>query len=78
MQGGLDRIPRTARRLIGNKPALVVPQEINRASINIAPVSITPNESMLFNQHSEANDEFEIISLDLLNIGDKLRLEVGN
>ena len=77
MQGGLDRIPRTARRLIGNKPALVALKEINQASIIIAPVSITPNESMLFNQHSEANDEFEIISLDLVNIGDKIEIRSG-
>ena len=77
MQGGLDRIPRTARRLNGNKPALVVPQEINQTSIKFAPISITPNESMLFNQHSEANDEFEIISLDLLNIGDKIEIRSG-
>lgn len=77
MQGGLDRIPRTARRRIDNKPALMTPKEINQFSLELAPVSLTPNESMLFNQHSKVNDEFEIISLDLVNIGDKIEIRSG-
>ncbi len=77
MQGGLDRIPRTARRILNKSLKLTKPEQFNSFSIQMAPISITPNESLLYNQHSHITEEHEIISLDLLKIGEIIEIRSG-
>ena len=77
MQGGLDRIPRTARRLLNKSMKLTKPEEIKTFNLQMSPKAITPTESLLFNQNCEVTDEHEIISLDLVNIGDVIEIRSG-
>ena len=78
MQGGLDRIPRTARRMISkskkNKEKNV---KIENLSFQLAPSNISNSQSMLFNQNPKKDDESEIISLDLLHHGDIIEVRSG-
>jgi Cd2+/Zn2+-exporting ATPase len=77
MQGGLDRIPRTARRILSKGKK--IQQELKPKSfiLQMAPASITSTESLLFNQHCEVSDEHEVISLDLVMIGDTVEIRSG-
>ncbi len=78
MQGGLDRIPRTARRMISkskkNKEKNV---KIENLSFQLAPSNISNSQSMLSNQNQKSDDESEIISLDLLHHGDIIEIRSG-
>ncbi len=78
MQGGLDRIPRTARRMtaksnINKKKNL----KIDSLSFQIASPNAPNQQSMLFNQNTKSGDGDEIISLDLLNNGDIIEVRSG-
>ena len=78
MQGGLDRIPRTARRMISkskkNKQKDMIIQEF---SIQLAPSNLSNEQSMLFNQNPKNDEESEVISLDLLHHGDIIEVRSG-
>tara|TARA_B100001564_G_scaffold337906_1_gene329234 strand:- start:60 stop:2894 length:2835 start_codon:yes stop_codon:yes gene_type:complete len=77
MQGGLDRIPRIARRMI---PKTKISKEVfNPAEISFQIQTTSPSNSqpMLFNQQSKNLEESEMISLDLLKIGDIVEIRSG-
>ena len=77
MQGGLDRIPRTARRLLNTAKKSTKVEEIQNFSIeNTANVGLTPS-IININQHVKVTEEHETISLDLLNIGDVIEIRSG-
>ena len=76
MQGGLDRIPRTARKVHNPSIKLGNPKQISAISVQ----SITLPEQapkLTLNQQPKPSDEHEIISLDLVNIGDILEVRSG-
>ena len=78
MQGGLDRIPRTARRMISkSKKNKEKNTKIENLSFQLAPSNISNSQSMLFNQNPKKDDESEIISLDLLHHGDIIEVRSG-
>jgi Cd2+/Zn2+-exporting ATPase len=76
MQGGLDRIPRTARKILNPSIKLASPMQFNAFSVqsitpSIQPLDVTPH------QHQKPTEEHEIISLDLVNVGDILEVRSG-
>ncbi|MGB0200254.1 MAG: heavy metal translocating P-type ATPase [Candidatus Poseidoniaceae archaeon] len=76
MQGGLDRIPRTARKVHNPSIKLGNPKQISAISVQ----SITLPEQapkLTLNQQAKPSDEHEVISLDLVNIGDILEVRSG-
>ena len=76
MQGGLDRIPRTARKILNPSIKLGNPKQISAISVQ----SITiPGQApkLTLNQQAKPSDEHEVISLDLVNIGDILEVRSG-
>lgn len=76
MQGGLDRIPRTARKILNPSIKLGNSKQISAISVQ----SITPAEQapkLTLNQQAKPSDEHEVISLDLVNIGDILEVRSG-
>ena len=76
MQGGLDRIPRTARKILNPSIKLGNPKQISAISVQ----SITLPEQapkLTLNQQAKPSDEHEVISLDLVNIGDILEVRSG-
>ena len=85
MQGGLDRIPRTARKSAQsiNKVSQTRTKRVSLQNISVH-LSITSYQTTTTtinsdHHHQKPSDEHEIISLDLVNIGDILeRLEVVN
>jgi Cd2+/Zn2+-exporting ATPase len=77
MQGGLDRIPRTARRMLSKTKKIKEAIKPNTFTLQMAPSTISSSESLLYNQHCEVSDEHEVISLDLLEIGDIIEVRSG-
>ena len=77
MQGGLDRIPRTARKVLN--PSIKLSQTVQFTSFSIQPSStpLQPLEAPQRNNHKSV-EEHETISLDLVNIGDILEVQVVN
>ena len=76
MQGGLDRIPRTARKVLNPSIKLGNPKQISAISVQ----SITLPEQapkLTLNQQPKPMEEHEVISLDLVNIGDILEVRSG-
>jgi len=73
MQGGLDRIPRTARRV--TNPAVKF-SSVNQFS-NFAVQSPTALIQPADNHHDSPPEEREVISLDLVNVGDILEIRSG-
>lgn len=76
MQGGLDRIPRTARKVHNPSIKLGNPKQISAISVQ----SITLPEQapkLTLNQQPKPMEEHEVISLDLVNIGDILEVRSG-
>jgi len=76
MQGGLDRIPRTARKILNPSIKLGNPKQISAISVQ----SITLPEQapkLTLNQQPKPMEEHEVISLDLVNIGDILEVRSG-
>ena len=76
MQGGLDRIPRTARKVHNPSIKLGNPKQISAISVQ----SITLPEQapkLTLNQQPNPMEEHEVISLDLVNIGDILEVRSG-
>ena len=76
MQGGLDRIPRTARRILNPSINLTSPKQFTAFSVQSISPSIQPLE-VPQHQHQKPNEDHEIISLDLVNIGDILEIRSG-
>ena len=91
MQGGLDRIPRTARKVLNPSIKLAKPEQFTSFSLQ-------QNSSVLassthghhghdhhhdhdhdhdHDHHHKASEEHEIISLDLVTIGDILEIRSG-
>ena len=78
MQGGLDRIPRTARRMISkSKKNRQKNIKIENVSFQLAPTNISNSQSMLFNQNTNSDDESEVIALDLIHHGDIIEIRSG-
>ena len=76
MQGGLDRIPRTARKILNPSIKLVNPKQISAISVQSITLPEQP-QKLTLNQQSKSSDEHEVISLDLVNIGDILEVRSG-
>lgn len=82
MQGGLDRLPRTARRLSGDR--LLNQQGLNQAikassfSLQMAPtsVSISPASGPLAFCQDEAVG-LEVVPIELIHIGDQIEIRSG-
>ena len=77
MQGGLDRIPRTARRMIPKGKIIqeaIIPAQF---SFQIETNSPSSSQSMLFNNQPKKTEESEIISLDILQKGDIIEIRSG-
>ena len=76
MQGGLDRIPRTARKVLNPSIKLGNPKQISAISVQSITLPEQP-QKLTLNQQSKSSDEHEVISLDLVNIGDILEVRSG-
>ena len=77
MQGGLDRIPRTARRMLSNTKNIKESFDPKAITFQFAPTTTSNLEAPLINQSSEDAHEHEIISLDLLQVGDIIEVRSG-
>ena len=89
MQGGLDRIPRTARKVINPGIKLAKPEQFTSFTIQQADGLLQPSvdghhghdhhhhHHHDHDHHHEAPEEHEIISMDLVNIGDILEVRSG-
>ena len=83
MQGGLDRIPRTARKVLNPSIKLAKPEQFTSFTLQQNSSILAPsthehhNHDHHHNHHHEAPEEHEIISLDLVNIGDILEIRSG-
>jgi Cd2+/Zn2+-exporting ATPase len=74
MQGGLDRLPRTARKVSGKKPKLDA-QEVLGFSLPMAssaPILAADNCEL-----PDLNAEHEIVPIELIRIGDSLEIRSG-
>ena len=76
MQGGLDRIPRTARKVLNPSIKLGNPKQISAISVQSITLPEQP-QKLTLNQQPKPSDEHEVISLDLVNIGDILEVRSG-
>ena len=82
MQGGLDRLPRTARRLSGGR--LLNQQGINQAmkigglSLQMAPsiIELTPGIGPLATCRDEG-EGIEVVPIDLIRVGDQIEIRSG-
>ena len=95
MQGGLDRIPRTARKVINPGIKLVKPEQFTSFTLQQSDGLTQPSvdghhghdhhhhhhdhhdHHHDHDHHHEAPEEHEIISMDLVNIGDILEVRSG-
>ena len=82
MQGGLDRLPRTARRLSGDR--LLNQQGINQAmkmsglSLQMAPstIELSPGTGPLATCQDEG-EGIEVVPIDLIRVGDQVEIRSG-
>ncbi len=82
MQGGLDRLPRTARRLSGDR--LLNQQGINQAmkmsglSLQMAPstIELSPATGPLATCQDEG-EGIEVVPIDLIRVGDQVEIRSG-
>ncbi len=74
MQGGLDRIPRTARKVLNPAIKLTKPNQFNVFTVQ---QNTSPIQPVDHHHHHKSPEEHEIISLDLVNIGDILEIRSG-
>ena len=74
MQGGLDRLPRTARKVTGKKPKLEA-QEVLGFSLQMA--SPAPLLSADNCELPDPNAENEIVPIELIRIGDSVEVRSG-
>jgi Cd2+/Zn2+-exporting ATPase len=82
MQGGLDRLPRTARRLSGDR--LLNQQGINQAmkmsglSLQMAPstIELSPGTGPLAICQDEG-EGIEVVPIDLIRVGDQVEIRSG-
>jgi Cd2+/Zn2+-exporting ATPase len=82
MQGGLDRLPRTARRLSGDR--LLNQQGINQAmkmsglSLQMAPstIKLAPGTGPLATCQDEG-EGIEVVPIDLIRVGDQVEIRSG-
>lgn len=77
MQGGLDRIPRTARRKSSKTKKIKEAIKPESFTFQMAPTTISSSDSVLFNQQGDTSDEYEVISLDILQKGDIVEVRSG-
>ena len=74
MQGGLDRLPRTARKVTGNKPKVEL-QEVLSFSLQMAsPVPLLGADGC---ELPDPNAEHETVPIELIRIGDSLEIRSG-
>jgi len=75
MQGGLDRLPRTARKINDNKALCLTPEmTISAAPIGISlPMAGGPSLAMA----AQAEPETETVPIDLIRPGDKIEIRSG-
>ena len=74
MQGGLDRLPRTARKVSGKKPKLDA-QEVLGFSLPMA--SSAPMLAADNCELPDPNAEHEMVPIELIRIGDSLEIRSG-
>ena len=83
MQGGLDRLPRTARRVTGsrtvnqtgiNKAIQKGGFSLQMANIGASPVSLTPSTPVA---KCDEDDGSDIIPIELVEIGDQIEIRSG-
>ena len=74
MQGGLDRIPKTARKISNPAIKLAKPEQFSAFSIQSNTPAIQPVDT---NHHNHSTEASEIISIDVVNIGDILEVRSG-
>jgi Cd2+/Zn2+-exporting ATPase len=77
MQVGLDRIPKTARRLINTPSKLTNVEEIQMISFEMTPTSMLSPNNAQSTQHGDVVEKHETISLELVNIGDIIEIRSG-
>ena len=76
MQGGLDRIPRTARKILNPSIKWGISKQIS--AISVKSINLLGQSPQLTPNHQQKpSDEHEVISLDLVNIGDILEVRSG-
>ena len=82
MQGGLDRLPRTARRLSGdrliNQQGVLQAMKASGFSLQMATstVEITPGTGPLATCQDEG-DGIEVVPIDLIRVGDQVEIRSG-
>tara|TARA_B100000614_G_scaffold110200_1_gene98899 strand:- start:11781 stop:14513 length:2733 start_codon:yes stop_codon:yes gene_type:complete len=76
MQGGLDRIPKTARKLLNPSIQLAKPEQLSNFSLQSSNSVFQPIQTSE-HHHQKSSDTHEVISLDLVNIGDILEIRSG-
>jgi len=75
MQGGLDRLPRTARRVTGNKPEKIELQKVLGISLQMA--SSTPLLGEDGCALPDPNAEHETVPIELIRRGDSIEIRSG-
>jgi len=75
MQGGLDRLPRTARRVTGNKPKKLELQKVLGISLQMA--SSTPLLGADGCALPDPNAEHETVPIELIRRGDSIEIRSG-
>ena len=75
MQGGLDRLPRTARRVTGNKPKKVVPEKITAFALQMSsPAPLLGADGCAL---PDPDAEHETVPIELIQIGDLIEIRSG-
>ena len=75
MQGGLDRLPRTARRVTGNKPKKFVPEKVLAFSLQMAsPAPLLGADGCAL---PDPDAEHETVPIELIQIGDLIEIRSG-
>ena len=75
MQGGLDRLPRTARRVTGNKPKKIDSKNMLGFSLQMAsPAPLVGEDGCAL---PDPNAEHETVPIELIKIGDAIEIRSG-
>ena len=75
MQGGLDRLPRTARRVTGKKPKIIEPEKVIAFTLQMA--SSAPLLGADGCVLPDPDAEHETVPIELIQIGDLIEIRSG-
>ena len=77
MQVGLDRIPKTARRVLNPSSNFAKLAEIQNISFDLSPQSTLSSNNPQLTHDDKVTEKHEMISVELVNIGDVIEIRSG-